>query len=79
MNVGPGITAEFPILTDEQEHATTPRRARCCTPLVTGATTSSSSKRGGRRPATGDAERPRGPDRNLGPGRFLGELNLLTG
>jgi thioredoxin reductase (NADPH) len=87
MNVGPGITAEFPVLTDEQVASVARRGTRHHT--TAGEVLYAAGDRGydfivieaGEvdvlRPAMPNA--PEALIATWGPGRFLGELNLLTG
>jgi thioredoxin reductase (NADPH) len=87
MNVGPGITAEFPVLTDEQVASVGRRGTRHHT--TAGEVLYAAGDRGydfivieaGEvdvlRPAMPNA--PEALIATWGPGRFLGELNLLTG
>jgi thioredoxin reductase (NADPH) len=87
MNVGPGITAEFPVLTDEQVASVARRGTRHHT--MAGEVLYAAGDRGydfivieaGEvdvlRPAMPNA--PEALIATWGPGRSLGELNLLTG
>ncbi len=87
MNVGPGITAEFPVLTDEQMASVARRGTRHHT--TAGEVLYSSGDRGYDfiviEAGEVDVLRPAMPNApevliaTWGPGRFLGELNLLTG
>ena len=87
MNVGPGITEQFPVLTDEQVASVARRGTRHHT--TAGEVLYAAGDRGydfivieaGEvdvlRPAMPNA--PEALIATWGPGRFLGELNLLTG
>jgi thioredoxin reductase (NADPH) len=87
MNVGPGITAEFPVLTDEQVASLARRGTRHRT--TPGEVLYAAGDRGYDfiviEAGEVDVVRPVMPNApealiaTWGPGRFLGELNLLTG
>src|SRR5918993_1734334 len=79
--LGPGITPEFPVLTDEQvaiggaARNTPPPHGRlgAVRRWRPGLRLHRHRGRNGGRPATGDAQRPRDPDRNPGPGALVAD------
>src|SRR5512143_718813 len=87
VTVGPGITAQFPLLTDEQVASLARRGTRHVT--TAGEVLYAAGDRGYGfiviEAGDVDVVRPAMPDApetliaTWGPGRFLGELNLLTG
>ena len=87
MTVGPGITAQFPLLTDEQVASVARRGTRHVTTAGEVLYAAGDRGYGFMVIEAGDVDvvRPAMPDApetliaTWGPGQFLGELNLLTG